>query len=401
MEMKIMQKNSTRFILFILFICFALNIQAQVSTVRNYKTYKIGIFAPLFLDSVFNDDGYRYGKNFPKFTLPGLDFVQGAQIALDSMPVYNGNIDATFYDSKSVVDPVSSLLAGHGLDSVDLIIGSVKDQEFLQLAEYAKKRNVPFISASYPNDGGVTSNPFLVIVNSTLKAHCEAIYSYLLQNHTTEKIFLVRRSGQQEDRVAEYFKNINNQDGKNLLNIQVLNFPTGNITDLKSKLDSTRTNVIIGGSLNEAFAQKLATECSVANKKSKTLLIGMPNWDGFGFMQHKNTMKDFPIYFTTPYYNGKWDSQSKKIQAAYKKNYKGSPSDMAYKGFECVYLFSKLLTRFPETYMDHLNDYPYKVFNEYIFKPVFLSKNSAIPDYFENKRLYFMKSINGIITKAW
>lgn len=373
---------------------------AQQST-NSYKTYKIAIFAPLYLDSVFSETDYRYGKHFPKFTLPGLDFVQGAQIALDSMPVFNGNIDATFYDSKSISHPVPTLISGKVLDSIDLIIGSVKDLEFLQLANFAQQHNIPFISATYPNDGGVSANPFLVIVNSTLKAHCEAIYSYLLQNHSNEKIFLVRKSGTQEDRVAEYFRNINAQDGKNLLNIQTINYADGNISLLKSKLDSTKPNVIIGGSLNEAFAFKLANECYAANKTHSNILIGMPNWDGFGFMNKKTPVKDFPIYFTTPFYNGKWDTQSKKVQSAYKKIYKGTPSDMSYKGFEAIFLFARLLTKYPDDYMSHLNDYPYKVFNEYIFKPVFVHKQNAVPDYFENKRLYFLKSVNGSVTKAW
>ena len=41
--------------------------------------------------------------------------------------------------------------------------------------------------------------------------------------------------------------------------------------------------------------------------------------------------------------------------------------------------------------MSHLNEYSYKVFNEYNFKAVYVNKNTSIPDYFENKRLYFMK----------
>ncbi len=371
------------------------------SAPANYKTYKVGIFAPLYLDSVFDENGYRYGKNFPKFTVQGLDFVQGAQIALDSMPLFNGNIHATFFDSKSGEKPVAMLIDDKALDSLDLIIGAVKDQEYLQLANFAQKKNIPFISAIYPNDGGITANPFLVIVNSTLKAHCEAIYSYLLQNHGNERIVLVRRPGAQEDKVASYFKNINEQDGKALLNIQTVNITDDNFDILKSKLDSLHQNVIIGGSLNEDFAQKLALECSSITKKYSNTLIGMPNWDGFNFVSKKNTLKDYPVYYTTPYFNGKWDVQSKMIQAIYKKNYKSVPSDMAYRGYESVFLFARLLTRYPDDYMSHLNDYPYKVFNEYIFKPVFINTKNTVPDYFENKRLYFMKSLNGTVSKAW
>lgn len=89
------------------------------------------------------------------------------------------------------------------------------------------------------------------------------------------------------------------------------------------------------------------------------------------------------------------------IQEVYLKKYKGKPSDYAYKGFETIYLFSRLLARYPTDLMNHLNDYAYKVFSEYNFKPVMQQKTDSIPDYFENKHLYFLKKLNGTVTKAW
>jgi hypothetical protein len=363
------------------------------------KTYRVGIFSPLFLDSVFSDNGYKYGKNFPKFIQQGLDFVQGAQIALDSMPLPNGNIRATIYDSKAEAESIAWLIENHKLDTLDLVIGAVKDAEFTQLAAFAKKRNIPFISATLPNDGGVTANPFLVIVNSTLRAHCENIYSYLLQNHGSDKIIFCRKKGSQEDKIAEYFRSINQPDGKALLNIQTVNID-GDFSMLKAKLDSTKKNVIIGASLNEDFANDLVSTVYDLKKKYPSEVIGMPNWDGFVDIR-KPAYKDFPILYTTPYINTKSDNYSKKIQACYLKKYKGIPSDMTYKGFETVFVFARLITRYPDDFMSHLNDYSYKVFSEYNFKPVYVTKKSGVPDYFENKHLYFMRIMNGKATKAW
>jgi hypothetical protein len=68
-------------------------------------------------------------------------------------------------------------------------------------------KNIPFISATYPNDGGITANPNVVLLNSTLKAHCEAIYSDILQNHGTDKIYLCRKKGTQEDKICGLFEN--------------------------------------------------------------------------------------------------------------------------------------------------------------------------------------------------
>jgi ABC-type branched-subunit amino acid transport system substrate-binding protein len=335
--------------------------------------------------------------------MPAVDFVQGALIALDSLQAGDDYINATVYDTKSYTEPIAELIREKKLDSLQLIIGSVRDEDYIQLADFALNKNIPFISATYPNDGGITGNPFLVIMNSTLKAHCDAIYSYLLQNHGTDKIYLCRQPGAQEDRVASYFKRINEQDGKPLLPIETLNIENSNLNAafLRSKLDSNRKSVIIGGSLDENFATALAKACFAIQKSYPLTLVGMPNWDNFSALFNKKEMADLPIYYTTTYYNDKSDGFSKALVAAYQKKYKSKPSDMAFKGYESVYLFTKKLAKNPDDFMSRINDKNTRIFCDYNFREVRMNEQSTVPDYFENKHLYLIKILNGTISKAW
>lgn len=376
---------------------------ASTTDPSRMKTYRVGIFAPLYLDSVFSAAGnFRYSQGMPKFITHAIDFVNGVQLGLDSLKLDNVNVEAYIYDTRSYKEPLPTLIKSNKLNNLDLLIGPVKDVEFKLLAEFALAKNIPFISAAYPNDGGISNNPFVVILNSTLKAHCEAIYSFLLQDHGTDKIFLCRQKGQQEDRVASYFKTINEQDGKPLLNIQTLNFDTVVSAGLlKRKLDSNRSSIIIGGSLDETFAVKLAQACSDIPDNYPLTLIGMPNWDGFKSFFRKGDLYEFPIYFTTPYYNNKTDAYSRMLINGYSKKLKGKPSDMAFKGFECAQLFVNLLIKHPTDFMSHINDKSVRVFSDYNFKPVVAKNDDELPDYFENKHLNFIKIYNGKMSKAW
>jgi ABC-type branched-subunit amino acid transport system substrate-binding protein len=371
------------------------------SNAQTMPTYKIAIFAPLYLDSVFDENNtLKLKQGIPKFINPGLEFIQGAQVALDSMSLSGQNIDAYFYDSKSTAKPVANLINNKELDNVNLIIGSVKDVELKQLADFALRKKIPFISATYPNDGGITANPFFIIPNSTLKSHCEAIYSYIFQNHGGDKIFLCTKKGPQEDKVASYFRSINEPDGTPLVNIQTINFDsTFNKQMLISKLDSNRQTVIIGGSLDESFAENLATVSNGLSKTYSITLIGMPNWDGFNSLYKKDAFTNFPVYFTSPYFNNNAD-YNRILKDAFTKKYKSKPSDIAYKGFETVSLFTKILTQFSNDFMNHLNDTTYKIFNEFNFMPISLTRKKT-PDYFENKHVYFIQILNGMVSKAW
>ena len=193
---------------------------------------------------------------------------------------------------------------------------------------------------------------------------------------------------------------MNEPDNKPLLDIQTVNIVDSNFNSIKLKLDSNTTNVIIAGSLDEYFAFNLCSEAASLNETYPIKIFGMPNWDGFKSFTKKNALTDYPVYFTSSFYNARWDNMSKKIKDIYLKKYKGVPSDYTYKGFETVFAFSTLLTKYPEDLISHLNDNPVKIFSEYNFKPIFNNGNDK-PDYFENKHLYFMKVENGKVMKAW
>ena len=398
-----MNKKFILVIVLLIALFSSANIYAQTdTTVKQPVYYRVGIFAPLYLDSVFNKNTFRYKLGIPRFIMPAVDFVQGALIALDSLQAGEDFINASIYDTKSFTEKVPDLIRNKKLDSLQLIIGSVRDEDFTQLAAFALQKNIPFISATYPNVSGITANPFLVIMNSTLKSHCDAIYSYILQNHPTDKIYLCTQKGKQEEMVASYFKLMNEQDGKHLLSIETVNMDTNFTTAyLKSKLDSNNKSVIIGGSLDETFATNISRSCYELFKKYPINLIGMPNWDNFSALHNKKNLAGFPVYFTTPFYTEKNDTFSKSLTSAYYKKYKGKPTDMAYKGFESVYLFTKLLTKNPTGFMSNLSDKSVKVFCEYNFKPVKQNNDATVPDYFENKHLYLIKILNGSISRAW
>ena len=291
-----MIKKFTLVIVLLIASLSAVTLYAQNDSIQKGPVYKVGIFAPLYLDSVFNKNTFKYKQAVPRFIMPAVDFVQGALIALDSLQAGEDYIDASVYDTRSYTENISDLIRNKKLDNLQLIIGSVRDEDFTQLAAFALQRNIPFISATYPNVAGITENPFLVIMNSTLKSHCDAIYSYILQNHGTDKIYLCRQKGKQEDMVAAYFKMMNEQDGKPLLPIQVLNMDDNiNAAFLKSKLDSNSKNIIIGGSLDEAFAGNIAKAGFELNKTYNITLIGMPNWDGFSAFYNKKAFTGFPV----------------------------------------------------------------------------------------------------------
>ena len=359
-------------------------------------TLKVAILAPMYLDSTFSADWNK--GSIPRYMLPGLEFVQGAAIALDTLQTGGYKIEAHIIDSKASVRDVPWMIRYGGLDKMNMIIASVKEPEFRQLATFASDKKIPFISVTYPNDGGIRNNPYLAIVNSTLNSHLEGIYSYLVQKHSMSQIILLKKRN--DDRIEKIIRKINTETSVPLLKIRTIAVDSIDAVQLGMLIDTTKQSVIIGATLNREFALEIADACFALQKSNPLVLMGMPNWDGFRELYDGNRFKDFPILFTAPHTDGEKNEYRSYLDNTYFTKYRAKPSDIADKGFEATYYFVNILKQFPDSVMQHLNEDQFACFHTFNFQPVYLSGRDN-PDYFENKKVSIVQIFNGEIMKKW
>lgn len=383
-----------------IFFVFAISLNTLFSfgqSTDSVKQYRVGIFASLYFDSSFTGTNYRFANQMPKYILPGFDFVQGALMAVDSLNSAK-TIKVIVYDLRSAGQSLLQLSKQNTFDSLDLMIGAVTGTEYRQLADLALLKNIPFVSATYPNDGGITNNPFTIIVNPTLPTQCEAIYRFIQRNNPLANIVYARKSGQQDDRLAGYFNKYNQgTNGSQLLKWKtVLLTDTFSAANLRNSLDSEKTNLIICGSLDEGFGTRLITTAHTLSKNFPIELMGMPTWEGLKDL-NKPELNELVIYYSSTFFNTgtvKWTNFSKTFTDATN----GRPSDLAYRGYELSWHFINLLLKYDRNMMQNLNDKSFRSFTEFDFKPIFNSTNGK-PDYFENKRIYMLKRSSGLISR--
>jgi hypothetical protein len=364
---------------------------AAADTLRN----GVAIFMPLYLDSAFDATGnYRYDKNFPKFINPGLEFYEGAQMALDTLAKEQVKLNVQVYDTRNAKLSLQQQLDDTALQRVGLIIGQVSNTAELQLlAAAAAKKNIPFINVNYPNDGGITNNPSLVILNSTLRTHCEGIYRYLQRNYPTKSLVFFRKNGVQEDRLKGYFLDIEKKTASVPLRIKYVTLDENfDSAALAINLDNSQQTVCIAGSLDEAFGVRLCA--LLASMKSyRTTVIGMPTWDNLDLSKPEFSGEE--IAYSTPFYINPADTLVKIITQNFKTRFYSRPSDMVFRGYESVYRFSRLLLLHGKDLSGSIGEKKFRVFNDFDITPIFLNRQTMTLDYFENKKVYFVKKLDG------
>jgi hypothetical protein len=126
----------------------------------------------------------------------------------------------------------------------------------------------------------------------------------------------------------------------------------------------------------------------------------MPTWDGITDFARKE-YKDLDIYYTTPFYSQKSDRISNSINNYFKTNFFSRPTDMVFRGYECLMRFGQLLVNHGPNLTSSIGEKKYKVFTDYDIQPVFLNRQNLTLDYFENRKLYFIRTVGGVVTGVY
>lgn len=355
---------------------------------------KIAICMPLYIDSAFNGNAYKWSKsNIPSYAAKGLEFYNGVQAAIDSLGAQGIVANVFILDTKTK-DGLDKQLNNPLFEDVDVLIGNLTSVNELQvLSKIAYKKNIPFISATYPNDGNITANPFMTILNTTLQTHIAGICDYLQKYYVSSNIIFCTRKGSVEDMLWNYVEQANSSSTEPLSIQKIFLEDSASLNHITSYLKKDKTNICIAGSLNESFGISLAKQLASTTDNYPVTLLGMPNWDGIKILSN-SAYKNLTIVYTSPFNYTNSNTAVSIFRSTYKKKYQSVPSDMLLKGFECMYRFGKLVaTAVKQGESLNIADSRFKVFNDFDIQPVEHKKNKV--DYFENKKIYFVQQQNG------
>ena len=331
---------------------------------------RIAVFTPLYLDSAFDAAGnYRFDRQFPKYASPGLEFWEGAQMAIDSLKDEGVGVDIHVYDTRSAKKKFETLLAGDELRKMNLFIGHVSVNEAAQLARLANTMGIPFINANQPNAAGVTNNPHYVMLNSTLMTHCTGMYKFLQKNFALSNIIVFRKKGAQEDRLREYFTEVEKNTSSVPLKLKYVTLNNDFTPDqLANYLDSNSTNICLAASLDVKFAQTLCQHLSTLGSSYTSTVFGMPTWENIDF--EKSLYRGVEIYYSTTFYIDPAHKLASGIFNHFKSEFFVRPSEMVFRGYETLYHFAHLLKLHNENLSSSLSDKKYMLFTEFDIQPI-------------------------------
>jgi ABC-type branched-subunit amino acid transport system substrate-binding protein len=358
---------------------------------------EVGLFSSLYLDQYFNYDNELINtRDFPKQALSALEFYEGATLAIDSLNAVGKSVILKLYDVQSYQGNISKAFENGDFDNLDLIIAQVGGNEFFQLAIIAREMNIPIINATYPNTRGITASPNLYIVNPRINVHLELIHQKIGRNWKTANIVWFTKEKAAEKQLENIIGNLNRQQGTNGFRYKTVYLKEDfSISDVSKNFDSTKANVWVLGSFDEAFAAKFASVANNMPRKDKLHLIGMPNWESLKEIQAKQ-YSSLAIYYTMAFYLPHENLFVRQMDEIFKTSMGIKSPTMALKGFEITYYFCSLLDKYGKIKTGQPAEAGFKVLTDFDFQPVFLNQTSGEPDFIENKNIKFIRRLNNL-----
>jgi ABC-type branched-subunit amino acid transport system substrate-binding protein len=362
------------------------------------KQLRVGLFVSLYLDANFSQVGELINPaSFPKQSVSGLEFYEGSTLAIDSLVHAGINVKLEVFDLQSKNGNLILLNEKHTFDSLDLVICQPTGSTFLQLVDMCKSKNIPLINATYPNDGGIKSSPNVYIVNPKFNSHLQMMHNQIEKRWKDSNIIWYRRKNDNDERTQSIFNQFNASASQILKYKTVVLNQYFNNTDLQQWIDTNRNNILIAGSLDDDFIRQFINAVGFIENKTRIQMCGMPNWESNKDLQNK-TLSNIPIYYTSGFYiplNHAWSSGFEELF----KNTTGVKNAMnAYRGYETTFYFVQLLNKYGKTFPVQVDEPSFKVMTDFDFKAIKWNSASLNPDYFENKRIYFLRRLNNVVT---
>jgi len=356
------------------------------------ERYKVAVLTPMYLDSVDLESNLT---RIPKFMMPGLDFYKGIQIAADTLKKQGYNLDIYVYDSKSNYMNVQNLIESDKLDSMDVIIGNASVSDLKLLADFAKLKEINFVSAVSPADAGQEFNPYFTILQPRLTSHIEKIHKNINSRYPEDNVVFIHRNLTAEKNALSYFKNdIMNQLPSRYSEIE-LKGEEIDIKQLIKQIDTNYRSTIVLGILDPSISYKNLKLLVPFAKRFGLKVYCMPTMEAVKALGKTDEFPSMPIFYTTSYIIDKITPSSVYISQEYRKKMGGHVSDIVYKGFESLYFFSTLLKKYGVPFNDHIGDNAYTFITPYKIVPV---KEKGVIKFYENKYMYLLRYENGVMT---
>lgn len=274
-----------------------------------------------------------------------LDFLMGAEMALDSLKEMGLTAEVMVYDTEGDVDALTTLIEEGKLENTDLIIGPFFPNLVEVVSVWCNDNKVEMIIPTSVPKKVLMDNPYVTTIVPSDLTLINAMANYLAQQHFDDKIFIMEGESQTvKDRVEmfkETFKSSLPEKFKSKELIVISSLGSSSGRDMARKVDLDTANIFV--SLSDDVKQVMefvntlnaAKNYSSGLKKADLTIVGTKEWLDMNSLNsyYKNR---FNFHFANSSYLNFSDTLINDFIKEYRGIYDADPSKYSIHGFDVV-----------------------------------------------------------------
>ncbi len=360
--------------------------------------YNITAFLPLEASRI------NYGAEYPKDirNLKYIEYYAGMKLAMEQLEKEGINITMNVHDSKESIATVMGILNNQVDNNTDVILGSLKKDVLVELAEFGKENSIPVISPWYSSQSVADNNEYYIQLTPFLIDHYYSLTEHALSHFDKEDIYLVGRNGSKDPSRFKYFQEAayNVTKEKDALNEFVIDIDSLSaeygifrslIENRNENLKSAKPIVFIipNFSMRESnYIYDLIRRINVEKLDQEVYIYGMPviyRMDKISY----DYLTNLNVRIAMSRYTKKSSPEAKNFAANYFREYNDYPLDDAYEGYDNMLWVGRMLHKYGGAFVDNLNrDKQEYLSTKFNIQAVYDGDPEKPElDYFENKNL--------------
>lgn len=319
-------------------------------------SYEIALLLPFYLDLMeeAKDTSGKQAEQINEALFAkskyAIEFYQGFLMAVDSMTKAGMNIKLSVYDTANDTAKVSKLIRDSALIETDLIVGPLFFDEFLLVADFAKRHDIHIVSPVKQSNKILLGNKQVSKVASSDPVLMRFLGKYLYDSLRTKNLIMVYPDHIKEIRNAELIKSAflnqlrESNDSLLVRPPKEIKWNEKRFIEVKAALDSSKQNILIVPSEDQAFVTRFISMMSMLDDTTISI-YGLEQWKKFDnidvdYLHSLNVhliLSDFLCY---------QKESVKSFEKEYTKQYQAIPDDFAYLGFDVAWYYTHLLKNY-------------------------------------------------------
>jgi len=353
--------------------------------------YRVDVLLPLYLSTLVKDGKAVYKKP-PEYTMGAINFYEGISIAAAAMNKQHLKLEINIHDITEANEKPEILIKNKKLDSTDLILAYVQSNDIPELAAFAKKEKINFVSALSPADADTKDNPYFILLQSTLNTHLNQLVSFAAKEYARNPKFILysKNSGGEKEAYQQIKTALETDKNTKEIDCSQFNFTPESFA---KHFDSTKVNVLFVSTLDMAHTEKILNTLAAMPSSYRFEIFGMPSWKYLKGLTQSGAYMRLSIYYTTPFYYDPTTAPGKYVNTEYNLTYGGEPSEFVYRGYESMYWLCHLLEQYGTVFNTRIKDVSAAPFTRFEIRNTYAADNDFL--YLENNKLYILHYQNG------